>query len=287
MVVCVGHGTTLGCPPGADRRPLRILSERGQERHGSRWAVASVQRMVVTWPELLTSSQPPDPDVLYPDVHGPNGGRIMGPVQVVFLKPLVQSPLTEVGDFTYFADPLNPTTFERDNVLFHYGPGRLVIGRYCAIAREVRFLMGAANHHMGLSTFPFPMFGGAWLDVMSRMRARDTRGDLVIGHDVWIGYRATLLAGITVGHGAVIAADAVVTHDVPPYAVVAGNPAVVVRQRLSEEEGDRMLALAWWDWPVSQVTACAEALMGNDIDALERAVAQSRTPDPPFPEASR
>lgn len=211
--------------------------------------------------------------MLYPDVYGPNGGRVMGPVQAVLLKPLVQSPLTEVGDFSYFADPDHPTTFERENVLFHYGPGRLVIGRYCAIAREVRFLMGAASHPMGLSTFPFPMFGGAWLEHMPAMRERAMKGDLVIGHDVWLGYRATLLAGVTVGSGAVVAADSVVTHDVPPYAVVAGNPARIIRHRLSEADCERMLKLAWWDWPVEVVTDCVGALMGLDLDALERAAA--------------
>lgn len=238
--------------------------------------------MVVTWPERLDRTESPDPNVLYPDVYGPNGGRVMGPVQAVFLKPLVQSPLTEVGDFTYFADPDHPTTFERENVLFHYGPGRLIIGRYCGIAREVRFLMGAATHQMGLSTYPFPMFGGAWLDQMRTMQDRDMKGDLVIGHDVWIGYRATLLAGITVGSGAVIAADAVVTKDVPPYAVVAGNPATVVRQRMSDDERERMLALAWWDWPVDQVTRNARLLMAGDVDALEQAArlvtAETREP---------
>ncbi len=224
--------------------------------------------MVVTWPERLAPTQAPDPGVLYPDVYAPNGGRVLGPVQAVFLKPLVQSPLTEVGDFTYFADPDRPTSFERENVLFHFGPGRLVIGKFCAIAREVRFLMGAAAHQMGLSTYPFPMFGGAWLEQMPTMRGRAMKGDLVIGHDVWIGYRATLLAGITVGHGAVIAADAVVTKDVPPYAVVAGNPATVVRYRLDEAERERMLAIAWWDWPIDQITDCADLLMGGDVAAL-------------------
>lgn len=231
--------------------------------------------MVCTWPERLSPFEATDPNVLYPDIYGPNAGRVVGPVQAVFLKPLVQSPLTEVGDFTYYADPDYPTSFERDAVLFHYGPGRLVIGRYCALAREVRFLMGAAAHQMGLSTFPFPMFGGAWLNQMPAMRGRAMKGDLVIGHDVWIGYRATLLAGVTVGSGAVIAADAVVTKDVPPYAVVAGNPATVVRYRLAESERARMLAIAWWDWPVEQVTECAELLMGEDVDALERAAGSS------------
>src|SRR5439155_12064783 len=114
----------------------------------------------------------PDPTRIYPPVYGPNYGRAQG-WPVVFLKPLVESPFTEIGDYTYYADPVDPTGFERNNVLFHYGPDRLVIGRYTAIAREVRFLMGAANHVMdGISTYPFPMFGGDWMPHMDRFAAR-------------------------------------------------------------------------------------------------------------------
>lgn len=210
----------------------------------------------------------PDPDELYPDLYGPQGGRIVGPVQAVFLKPLVRSPLTSVGDYTYFADPENPQAFERENVLFHYGPGRLQIGRFCALARRVRFLMGAASHQMGLSTYPFPMFGGGWSRGMPQLRARDQRGDLVVGNDVWIGYGATLLAGVTVGDGAVVGAGSVVTGDVPPYAVVGGNPARVIRFRLDEEARATMQRLAWWDWPVEVITEAVPALMGQDLDAL-------------------
>lgn len=226
--------------------------------------------MVVTWPELSARDEDPSPDALYPDVYGPNGGRIVGPATVVFLRPLVQSPLTEVGEYTYYADPESGPLFERDNILFHYGPGRLVIGRYCGIARGTRFLMGSSSHAMGVSTFPFPMFGGRWLEAMDVMRGRDLRGDLVVGNDVWIGYSALLLAGITVGDGAVVAAGSVVTSDVPPYAIVAGNPARVVRYRFEEEDRARLLDLAWWTWPVEVVGAHVRDLMSGDVDALAR-----------------
>lgn len=215
--------------------------------------------------------QAPDPDRLYPAIYGPNYGRAQG-WPVVFLKPLVESPFTEVGDFTYYADPVDPTGFERNNVLFHYGPGRLVMGRYCALARDVRFIMGAAGHDISaVSTFPFPMFGGDWLREMPTFAQRLQRGDIIVGHDVWLGYRATVLAGVSIGDGAVVAAGSVVSSDVPAYGIVAGNPARLVRHRFDAEQIDRLLALAWWDWPVDHVTAQIGALMSGDIDALEAA----------------
>lgn len=236
---------------------------------------SSVAGMVINWPETIDPGEPPPADPLYPEVFAPNGGRVTGPAQVVLLRSLVQSPLIEVGEYTYYADPGHPTSFERENVLFHYGPHRLHIGRFCSLAREVRFLMGAANHQVGLSSFPFPMFGGAWADSMDAVRRRDLRGDLIVGHDVWIGFRALLLAGVTVGHGAVVAAGSVVTRDVPPYAIVAGNPATVVRHRLAEPERERMLALRWWDWPIEAITDAVPALLGHDLAALEQ-VARER-----------
>lgn len=211
----------------------------------------------------------PDPSHIYPPVYGPNYGRAQG-WPVVFLKPLVESEFTEVGEYTYYADPADPTGFERNNVLFHYGPDRLVIGRYTAIAREVRFLMGAANHLMGgVSTYPFPMFGGDWMEHMDRFAARSFRGDTVIGNDVWLGYQALVMPGVRIGDGAIVASRSVVATDLPPYSIAAGNPARVVRMRFSEEDTSRLLRLAWWDWPAEHITRNLDAIMGDDLDALE------------------
>lgn len=163
-------------------------------------------------------ASPPDPMRLYPDFYGPKAGKVLGDPQVVFLKPLVQSPLTSVGEYTYYADPVDPTGFERHNVLFHHGPERLVIGRYCAIARGTRFLMNSANHRRdGLSTFPFPMFGGAWLDQMDLYATRSPGRDTVVGNDVWLGTDVTVMPGVTIGDGAIVAATSTVSSDIPPY----------------------------------------------------------------------
>lgn len=137
---------------------------------------------------------PADPTALHP---------MEGQPRVVLLKPLVTSPLIEVGEFSYYDDP---TAFETRNVLYHYGPEKLVIGKFCALATGVRFLMNGANHRMdGPSTFPFPMMGGSWTDHRGLLADLPVRGDTVIGNDVWIGHGATVMPGVRIGHGAIVA----------------------------------------------------------------------------------
>ena len=205
----------------------------------------------------------PEPTQLHP---------VAGQHRVVFLKPLVSNPNIEVGDYSYYDDADDPLGFEREAVLYAYGPERLIIGRYCAIASGVRFLLPGANHaDLGPSTFPFGIFGSPWAEAtMDLVMGAPSRGDTVIGHDVWLGYRALVLPGVTVGHGAVVAAASVVTADVEPYAIVAGNPARVVRRRFDEENVARLVRAAWWDWPVEIVTEHARVIMAGDPAELER-----------------
>ena len=201
---------------------------------------------------------------------------VAGQERVVFLKPLVDDPRIEIGDYTYYDDPDDPTAFVRDAVLYGYGPERLVIGRFCAIASGVRFLMPDANHaDLGPSTFPFGIFGEPWAErTMDLVMAAASRGDTVVGNDVWLGYRALVLPGVTIGDGAVVAAASVVAADVPPYAIVAGNPARVVRSRFSDDDVERLLRAAWWDWPVELVTEHARAIMsGTPAELLAVATA--------------
>ena len=93
----------------------------------------------------------------------------------------------------------------------------------------------------------------------------------MLGNDVWIGMEAVILPGVTIGDGAIAAAKSVVTHDVPPYAIVAGNPAKVVKRRFDQRTIDRLLKVAWWDWPVDKITRNLNAIRGADIRALEAA----------------
>jgi virginiamycin A acetyltransferase len=213
----------------------------------------------------------PDPDRLYPQLYGPHDGNVHGHPRVAFLKPLCHHPFTTVGDFTYFDDPDGVTEFERRNVLYHYGPERLIIGRYCAVATGVTFLMAGAGHRMaGVSTYPFPLMGGDWLAAMSLFRSRDRRGNTVIGNDVWLGYGATILPGVTIGDGAVVAAHSVVSADVAPYTIVAGNPARMTSPRFEAADIERLLSIAWWNWPTDEVGAAIEVIMAGDVDALAR-----------------
>jgi virginiamycin A acetyltransferase len=197
---------------------------------------------------------------------------VSGQERVVFLKPLVRNPQIQVGEYTYYDDPDAALEFERDAFLYGYGPERLIIGRYCAIASGVRFIISGANHaDLGPSTFPFGILGGVWAErTMDLVMSAESRGDTVVGNDVWLGYRALLMPGVAIGDGAVVAAASVVTSDVPPYAIVGGNPARVLRRRFEDDDVERLLRAAWWDWPVELVTEHARAIMAGEPAELER-----------------
>ncbi len=157
----------------------------------------------------------PDPGVVYP---------MAGVERVVLLGPLVASELVEVGEYSYYDDPVEPARFFERNVLYHYGPERLRIGKYCALATGTTFVMNGANHRMdGPSTFPFPIMGGAWAEHFGLITGLPGRGDTVVGNDVWFGYGATVMPGVRIGNGAIIAAKAVVVDDVPDYGIVGGQ----------------------------------------------------------------
>jgi len=189
---------------------------------------------------------------------------------MAYLKPLVADhPKIEAGDFTYIHSFDDPARFaEQVKYAFDFIDDRLVIGKFCSIAHGASFVLNGGNHFADrLSSDPFPIFGawgepdpGPW----------PNKGGISIGHEVWIGWDATILPGVTIGHGAIIAAKAVVTSDVAPYTIVGGNPAKPIRTRLPEADIERLLDLAWWDWPVETIRAASDALMKADVDALER-----------------
>ncbi|MCI8869769.1 MAG: CatB-related O-acetyltransferase [Lawsonibacter sp.] len=191
----------------------------------------------------------------------------------VYLQNVVTDPSISVGEYTIYDDFVrDPREFQKNNVLYHYPVNRerLVIGRFCSIACGAKFLFNSANHTLNsLSTYPFPILFEEWpLDVEDIPRAWDNRGDIVVGNDVWIGYEAVILAGVTIGDGAVIGARAVVTRDVPPYTIVGGIPAKPIRTRFDRVTVERLLELKWWDWPAERIAANLEAIQSGDLARL-------------------
>ncbi len=190
--------------------------------------------------------------------------------RLCFLKNIIHNPQIIVGDYTYYDDFEDVANFEQNvKYLFDFTKDRLIIGRFCMIASDVKFIMNGANHlSRSISAYPFAVFGNGWEHAMEG-KSYPHKGDLIIGNDVWIGYNATLIAGITVGDGAIIAANATVTKDVPPYTIVGGNPAQEIRKRFSEAHIKKLLQLKWWDWPIEKITEKAQTLTGQDLEGLD------------------
>jgi virginiamycin A acetyltransferase len=192
--------------------------------------------------------------------------------QVGYLKNFITSPNIEVGDYTYYDDPDGPEHFEK-NVLYHFDfiGDKLIIGKFCAIAKNVTFIMNGANHQSaGFSTYPFFIFGNGWEKSAPQPGDLPFKGDTEIGNDVWIGYNATIMPGVKIGSGAIIASKSVVTSDVPAYAVVGGNPAKIIKQRFDDKTISALLSIAWWDWSSDKITTHLDAITHNNLDVLSK-----------------
>ncbi len=191
--------------------------------------------------------------------------------KMCFLNNLIKGPNIDIGDYTYYHDHDGAEDFEKKNVLYHEPVlgDRLIIGKFCQIAMGTRFMMNASFHQMnGFSTFPFAVYNENWAksyDVNFPMR-----GDTVIGNDVWFGYQAFIMPGIKIGNGAIIAAHAVVTKDVPPYTIVGGNPAKIIRQRFDDKTIEELEQIAWWDWPIEKILEHLPEITGNNIEKLRK-----------------
>ena len=196
-----------------------------------------------------------------------------GDKQTVYLKNVITDPSITVGDYTMYNDFVNdPVGFERNNVLYHYpiNRDRLIIGKFCSIACGAKFLFNSANHTLSsLSTYPFPLFFEEWgLEKRNVAASWDNKGDIVIGNDVWIGYEAVIMAGVTIGDGAIIGARAVVTKDVPPYMVAGGIPAKPIKKRYPEETIAALSELTWWDWPEERIAQNLHAIQAGKLNEL-------------------
>lgn len=200
-----------------------------------------------------------------------------GDKETIYLKHVITNPNITVGDFTMYNDFVNdPTLFENNNVLYHYpiNHDKLQIGKFCSIACGAKFLFNSANHTLSsLSTYPFPLFFEEWgLEKKDVTKAWDNKGDIIIGNDVWIGYEAVVLAGVTIGDGAIVGTRAVVTKDVPPYTIVGGVPAKPIKKRFSEETISALLEIQWWNWSEKRIARNIGAVQSGNIEQLKRSM---------------
>ena len=196
-----------------------------------------------------------------------------GDTQTIYLKNVITDPNIKIGDYTIYNDFVNdPRNFQQNNVLYHYpiNHDHLVVGKFCSIACGAKFLFTSANHTMkSLSSYTFPIFFEEWgLDKKNVTDAWDNKGDIVIGNDVWIGYEAVILSGVTIGDGAIIGARAVVTKDVPPYTIAGGVPAKPIRKRFDEETIGQLLEMRWWDWSREKIAQNISTIQTGDIQRL-------------------
>ncbi len=196
-----------------------------------------------------------------------------GDKQTIYLKNVINNPNIKVGDYTMYNDFVNdPTQFEKNNVLYHYpiNHDKLIIGKFCSIACGAKFLFNSANHNLSsLSTYPFPLFFEEWdLKKENVTESWNNKGDIIIGNDVWIGYEAVIMSGVNIGDGAIIGTRAVVTKDVPPYTIVGGVPAKIIRKRFSNEVISQLLEIKWWDWNKEKIKNNIEKIKRGDIENL-------------------
>ncbi len=207
----------------------------------------------------------PDPNRRYP-ITLPDGSDHAG---TVFLNQAITHPRFTAGDFSYASDfdPPEDWCARLAPYLFPTSRERLSLGKFCQIAHGVRFITASANHETkGITAFPFPVF-----DPGRMASYQPDQRDTVIGHDVWIGYGALILPGAQIGHGAIIGAGSVLRGHVPPYAIVTGNPAEVVKYRFAADEIETLLDLAWWDWPPEHIARAEEDLLAGNLARLEAA----------------
>ena len=204
--------------------------------------------------------QGPDTNQLFP---------LPGYNRLCFLKNIIKNPNIIVGDYTYYDDFENVENFEK-NVKYHFDfvGDKLIIGKFCMIASDVKFIMNGANHlSESISAYPFAIFGNGWENAMEG-KSYPNKGDIVIGNDVWIGYNATVMGGVSIGDGAIIATNATVTKDVAPYTIVGGNPAKEIRKRFDDDTIKKLLEIQWWDWDIAIISKNIQALTGSGINEL-------------------
>lgn len=208
-----------------------------------------------------TSHMGPNPDAIYPNENIKS---------VVFIKNVISSPNIIVGDYTYYDDISGAENFE-NHVTHHYEflGDKLIIGKFCAIAKGIEFIMNGANHRMNsVTTYPFNIMGHGWEKFTPSLEQLPLKGDTVIGNDVWIGQNVTVMPGVHIGDGAIVAANSVVAKDIPAYCIAGGNPCSVIRKRFSDDLIEYLLELKWWDWDAEKIFLNMDVLCSGDLEQI-------------------
>lgn len=172
--------------------------------------------------------------------------------------------ILDVGKFTY--GEINANFWDKET--------KLVIGSFVSIASGVSFILGGNHRIDWVTTYPFPAFKNKFKSARDISGHPASKGNIVVGSDVWIGQNATILSGVTIGNGVVVGACSVVTRDVPSYAICAGNPARIVGYRFDPETILKLEALAWWEWDISRIEETmiylCSTVNSNNLDSLNQ-----------------
>ena len=202
----------------------------------------------------------PNPNLIFP---------IPGYDKQIYIKPTIKNPNILVGDFSYFADQ----DFESHVTHFYpWSKDKLIIGKFVQIAFGVEFMMNECNHQLNAaSTYPFFTIPG-WDATRPADKDCPYKGDTVVGNDVWIGEKVTILPGVHIGDGAIIGACSVVTKDVEPYTIVGGNPARVIRKRFDDELIDLLLKFKWWDKSIDEIHDLVPLLTNSNLDEVKKQI---------------
>lgn len=204
----------------------------------------------------------PDPDAIYPNPAIPS---------VCFIKNVITRPTIKVGDYTYYDDNESPEDFEK-HVTHNYDfiGDELIIGKFCALGKGIEFIMNGANHRMNsVTTYPFNIFGNGWEKATPDLDDLPLKGDTIIGNDVWFGQNVTVMPGVHIGDGSIIAANSTVTSDIPPYSVAGGNPCRLIKKRFDDDLIEYLLYLEWWNWDSEKIFNNLEILCSGDLSKIK------------------
>ena len=207
----------------------------------------------------------PNPNEIFPNPKIPS---------LCFIKNVIKNPNIIVGEYTYYDDINGAENFE-SHVTHHYNfiGDKLIIGKFCAIAKGIEFIMNGANHRINaITTYPFNIMENDWEKSAPSLSDLKLKGDTIIGNDVWIGQNVTVLPAVHIGDGAIIGANSVVAKDIPPYSVAVGNPCEVKRKRFDENLIEYLLKIKWWDWSAEKIFKNMEALCSGDLSKIKNII---------------